>query len=511
MKNTSPPFELSVFVPTIIITALIGFGFVFASDFMTAITAEARAMVTTNWGWLYLLFGLASLVYCLWLSLGRYGNIKLGGADEEPEFSTVHWVSMMFTAGIGAGLVTWAFGEPIYYLQTPPLGIEPFSDQAYEWAHMYPFMHWGFIPWAFYAITSVPIAYNLYVLKKPYMRISEACDGALPERGKPALKSIIDIFIIIGIIAGTTTSLGIGVPLLSALVAELTGVADNFMLKFAVLLLWVLIFGTSTVRGLKRGIQMLADINMALVGILLLILLFVGPTIFILNMSTNSLGLMLDNFFSIILWTDPVTGSTFPLDWTVFYWAWWLAFAAFVGLFIARISRGRTIKQVILGTILWGSLGTIGYLAIAGGYALHLQKTGVLDLAQILSETDLYTLTARIAGQMPFGSLTLTFFLIVCLIFYATTMDSAAYIVASISSKEIALNQDPLLSLRIIWVGILFLMALGTIISDSLDTVMSITVIGSLPLLPIVVLMCVSLNRQLARDYPLVNNGPKRG
>lgn len=209
---------------------------------------------------------------------------------------------------------------------------------------------------------------------------------------------------------------------------------------------------------------------------------------------------MLDNFFRIILWTDPVTGSTFPLDWTVFYWAWWWAFAAFVGLFVARISRGRTIRQVVLGTILWGSLGTIGYLAIAGGYALHLQKTGVLDLTQILAQDDLYGLTAKIAGHLPFGKLSLTFFLIVCLIFYATTMDSAAYIAASVCSKEIKLDQDPVLSLRIIWVGILFLMTLGTVISDSLDTVMSITVIGSLPLLPIVMLMCVSLNRQLTQN-----------
>ena len=217
MNDTSPRFELSVFIPAIFITGLIGLGFVFASDFMTSVTAKARAMVTTNWGWLYLLFGLFALIYCLWLSLGRFSDVKFGAPDEAPEFSTPHWVSMMFTAGIGAGLVTWAFGEPIYYIQSPPMGIEPLSDKAYEWAHMYPLIHWGLLPWAFYAVAAVPIAYGLFVLKQPYLRISEACDAALPKRGKSRLKTIIDIFIILGIVAGTTTSLGIGVPLLSAL------------------------------------------------------------------------------------------------------------------------------------------------------------------------------------------------------------------------------------------------------------------------------------------------------
>jgi len=434
----------------------------------------------------------------------------------------------MFTAGIGAGLVTWAFGEPLYYLQSPPFGIEPPPDiadgvplspgdlEAYEWAHMYPLLHWGLVPWAMYAVSAVPIAYTLYVVRKPYLRISESCEYALPKSGKMVSYRVIDVLIILGIIAGTTTSLGIGVPLLSALISEFTCKIsettcqeNNITLKVIVLVAWVLIFGTSTLRGLKKGISLLADINMVLAGVLMFIILFVGPTLFILNLTTNSLGLMLDNFFRSILWTDPMlpsVNSTLPADtqhsnfaedWTVFYWAWWLAFAAFVGLFVARISRGRTIRQVVLGTMLWGSLGTMTYMAIAGGYALHLEAEGIMNLTEILNTEGLEVMTAKVAANLPFPTLSLFAFIILCTIFYATTMDSAAYICAAVCSKEINVNEDPELSIRGVWIIILFLMALGAVLSEKLDTVMDFTVIGAVPLIPIVGLMCISLVRQL--------------
>ena len=500
--------EKYVFYPALIITALTGLGFIFSKEIMAANAKWLDEGIKGNLGWLFLLFGFGLLVFGLWLAFGRHGNVKLGEQNEGPEFSTPKWIAMMFTAGIGAGLVTWAFGEPLYYLADPPFGITGGSDEAYEWAHMYPLIHWGIVPWAFYAVAAVPIAFSLYVAGKPYLRISESCEHALPKTGRAISYRVIDVLIILGIIAGTTTSLGIGVPLLSALIAELTGQADTMTLKIAVLLVWVIIFGTSTIRGLKRGISFLADINMVLAIILMLIILVVGPTLFILNMTTNSLGLMLDNFFRTILWTDPLLASndpeaaSFPETWTVFYWAWWLAFAAFVGLFIARISRGRTIKQVVLGTIFWGSLGTMSYLAIAGGYALHLEKTGIMPLSEILNDpayagNELMVMTAKIAANLPFPKLSLIFFIVLCTIFYATTMDSAAYICAGICSREIKAKDDPDLSLRFAWISVLFLMTMGAVLTENMDTVMYFTVIGAVPLIPIVLLMCVSLVRQL--------------
>ena len=492
-----PSAEPAVLVPSIAIAGLFAVAFL-ASPEETGVWAQSvNAAIGTNFSWLYLAFGMVALGFCLWLAFGPHGNVKLGGADEPVEFSTPHWVAMMFTAGIGAGTVAWGFGEPIYYLETPPLGIAPYSSEAYEWGHMYPMLHWGIIPWAFYALPAVPIAYTLYVERARFQRIGEASAAALPRFGHSTWKVVIDVFIVLGIIAGTTTSLGIGVPLVSALLAELTGLQDSIPVKVAVLTVWVLLFGASTLRGLKRGIQKLADFNMVLAILLLLVILVVGPTLFILKMIVNSLGLMADNFFHTNLWTDPIGQTGFTETWTVFYWGWWIAFAAFVGLFIARISRGRTIRQLVLGTIGWGSLGTLAYMSITGAFSLHLELNNVLPLSDILRDSGLYAVTATIAGHLPFGNLSLAFFIVLCVVFYATTMDSAAFVAACVCSRNLRASQEPQLRMRLAWISVLFLMTLGVTLSGSLSAVQSLTVIGSLPVMPILIVMSVSLVRRL--------------
>ena len=492
-----PAAEPAVLVPSIAIAGLFAVAFLTFPDETGAWAQSLMAVIGSNFSWLYLALGMVSLGFCLWLAYGPHGSIKLGGVDEPVEFSTTHWVAMMFTAGIGAGTVAWGFGEPLYYLETPPLGIEPYTSEAYEWAHMYPLLHWGIIPWSFYALPAVPIAYTLYVERLRFLRISEASTSALPHYGLSTWKIVIDIFIVLGIIAGTTTSLGIGVPLVSALLSELTGIQDSIPVKVAVLVVWAMLFGASTLRGLKRGIQKLADFNMVLAMLLLLAILVVGPTLFILKMTVNSVGLMADNFFRTSLWTDPINQSGFTEDWTVFYWGWWIAFAAFMGLFIARISRGRTIRQLVLGTIVWGALGTVTYLSITGAFALHLELNNLLPLSSILEESGLYAVTARIAAHLPFGNLSLTFFIVLCIVFYATTMDSAAFVSACVCSKNLRADQEPQLRMRIAWIVVIFLMTMGVTLSGSLSAVQSLTVIGSLPVIPILIVMSVSLVRRL--------------
>jgi len=505
MSDTKPTTEKSIFLPSIILAAILAVGFVFFSEATSGFANAAMSWITTYFGWLYLLSGMGAIIFCLWLSLGRFGHVKLGDADEKPEFSGLHWVAMMFTAGIGAGLMTWAFVEPIYYLQTPPFGIEPHSSAAFEWAHMYPVFHWGLIPWAFYALPTVPIAYPLYVKKDKFLRVSAACDQALPHSGKSGAKTLIDIFIILGLLGGTATSLGLGVPLVSALTAELFGITDSQLVKFSVLGLWVLLFGASTLRGLKKGIQVLADINMVLAGVVLAFIFIAGPTLFILNMSVNSIGLMLDNMIRMSFWSDPIEKTGFVQDWTVFYWAWWLAYATLMGLFVGRISRGRTIKQVIMGTLLWGSLGTSLFLLVAGGYALDLQLNNIQDLSATLTTQGMSAVTADAVAALPFGKLVLTVFIILCLIFYATTMDSAAFVLAGVCSKDLPSHQDPQLSLRISWILIVGLFTAGMIISGNLNTVKSLTVISSLPLIPILTIMCVSLIKELKLSHGDIN------
>lgn len=500
-NNDKSSLDLHVFLPSFLLISAASLALLINPETTTIFALEAMNAVTGYWGWLYMFVGAGAAIFCGWLAFGRFATIVLGDPDEEPEYSDLHWIAMMFTAGVGAGLVQWGFAECIYYMTSPPYGIEPMSAAAVEWAHMYPLFHWGITPWAIYALPAVPVAYMLFVRKARFMRISTICDAALPRRHREGWKTVIDIFVVFAITGAIATSLGLGVPLVSAFVAELFDVEDTLLMKVGVLLVWTAVFGTSTWRGLKKGIKILADINMVLAAIMILFVLFAGPTLLILKMTTNSIGLFLDNYFLMSFWMDPVLERGFPEAWTVFYWAWWLAYVPMMGLFYGRISRGRTIRQVVFGVIGWGTFGTWVYLAIAGGFTINLEVNDVYPVAQTLAATDLPTVTAQIVAQLPMAEVSLALFTVLCIIFYATNLDSAAYVLASVCTRNLPNDRQPARYHRMIWAFSLAVIAGGIALSGSLETTKSATIIVSLMMIPILVLMCVSQVRWFREDF----------
>jgi BCCT family betaine/carnitine transporter len=500
-KGSEPAVDWSVFVPALIVVLLASVPLIIFPELAASTIGLWRNVVLTNFLWLYLLVGLAALFFCAWLAFGRYAHVKLGAPDEPPEYSNTHWVAMMFTAAIGGSVIAWGFAEPIFYLETPPMGIEVGSAKSFEWAHMYPLLNWGLIPWAFYTVPAVPIAYMLYVRRSKTLRISSACDGALPKAGREQIKTAIDVFIVLGIVSGVATSLGLGVPLMSAMLSTLFGVQDSMLIKLIVLLLWTLLFGASVYRGLKKGIKILADINIALGVLSLIFVLLAGPTLFILDLTVNSVGLMFNNFLTASTWTDPIAKGSFPQDWTGFYWAWWIAYTGMVGLFFGRISRGRTIRQVVFGIIGWGCLGTWLFLAIMGGYSLYLESTGALSVSDILNNQGMSFVNALVIAEMPLGKVALAVFSVLILIFNATTIDSSAFVLASVCAKDMRNDQEPRRWTRVAWAILLALLTAGILQSGALSAVQSISVLGSLPLIPVVILLCVSLVRWLDEDF----------
>ncbi len=501
-QTSNTYLDSNIFYPSLLILFLLA-GLLIGMPAQTAAVADqAMSWITTQFGWLYLLTGILPLIFAGWLAFGPYGQIKLGHEDEKPEYSNASWVGMMFTASMGASLIAWGFAEPIFYIETPPLGIEPRSAIAFEFAHMYPLFHWGFVPWAIYCLPAVPIAYMLFVKRTPSLKISDSCEEAIPERGKNAWRIVIDIFVVIGIVGGVATSLGFGVPLVSSLAVELLGVPDNLSTKLGVIGLWTIIFGTSAYLGLKRGIKILADINLVLMFFVMAFILLLGPTVYILSLSTNSIGLMADNFFRISFWTDPISSSGFPEAWTIFYWAWWIAYAPMMGLFFGRISRGRTIKNVVVGIIGFGALGTFMFLSIAGAYVLYLESNGILDASAIMAEHGMATLVATVIAQLPFKIFILSVVTVLSVIFYATTFDSAAYILASVCTNDLESHEEPGKFNRLAWALGLGLMAVGLMVAGGIETVKAMSVVSSLPIIPIVFMMCYTLYKWIKADFP---------
>ena len=492
-----PSFSASV---TIILVASIGL--ILFPESGGEVLLELYGLISSHFAFLYLFAGVATLSLLVWLAMGRYGKVRLASADEQPEFSTLSWVAMLFCAGVGAGLMFWAPIEWAYYIDAPPFGLEPGSNSAAAWASTYGIFHWGPTAWAFYCLPTIAIAYPYYVKKVPYLRLSTSCHYFLAGKEDSGAARVIDWLFMIGLLGGAGTSLGFSTPMIAAAVGRVTGWEADFGLEFGVVAISVVIFGTSVWFGLKKGIKRLSDINMWLAFVLLAFVLVVGPTIFLLNTSMNSIGLMTQNFIRMNTWTDVFTNSGFVKNWTIFYWAWWIAYGPFVGLFVTRISRGRTIKQVIFGMLVYGSLGGALFYMTLGNFGLYLEITETISITSILTNDGGPAAIVAILDQLPFDVVIITVFAMIALIFSATTYDSASYILASSATRKLMADEDPVRWHRVFWAVALAVLPLTLMFNDGgLKTVQTATLVVSLPLIFVGVLMAVSLVRQLRADF----------
>jgi len=466
-----------------------------------AIVSGLLSWFTGNFGWLYLLTGIGSFFFMCWLAYGPIGRIKLGAPEDQPEFKKIPWIAMLFCAGIGISICNWAFVEPLYFLSGPPLGVEAGSAEAAEWAAMYPMFHWGVVPWALYLMPALPIGYALYVRKVHVLRLSEACRGVLGDLVDGPVGKVIDVVVIFSIVGGVGTSLGLSVPLVSALFQDMFGLEDSFLLQMAILAAWTGMIAWSVYNGLNKGIQTLSNINAGLGFLLLIFVLFAGSTVFLLNLWSNSFGLFMDNFFRINFWTDPVDKGGFPEGWTIFYWAWWIAYAPMMGLFVARISRGRTIKELIVNGVVWGSVGCWAFFAIWGGYAIDLDVNQGANLQAVLSEGGIPATVVAVLNTLPGAELVLPLFTLLCFVFLATTVDSSAYMLASICTKEISGYQEPARWNRILWTLLLALVGVGLLSVGGLKAVQTSTILVALPMIPVLFIMAASLLRWAKEDF----------
>lgn len=481
--------------------AFLAWGFISTASLADA-SGTGLSWVMVNTGWLFVLASSAFVVFVIWLALGKFGNIPLGRDDEEPEFRTVSWIAMMFSAGMGIGLMFYGVSEPITHFVTPPPGTgEPGNVEAAQNAMATTMFHWSLHPWAIYAVVGLAVAYGVY-RKGRLQLISSAFEPLLGRHAHGFGGKAIDIFAIFATLFGSATSLGLGALQIRSgleIVADL-GTTGNGLLVGIIAVLTAA-FVLSAVSGVSKGIQWLSNINMVLAVVLALFVFVVGPTVFILNLIPNTVG----GYVADLPMMSARTGiagedtATWLQGWTIFYWAWWLSWTPFVGMFIARISRGRTIRQFVTGVLLVPSLVSLVWFAIFGGTAIHLQKQGT-DIAgaggleaQLFATLDAYPLATAASVVV----------MVLVAIFFVSGADAASIVMGSLSERGTIHPSRP----TVIFWGVATGAAAAVMLlvggADALSGLQTITVIAALPFVVIMIGLAVALVKDLSRD-PLV-------
>lgn len=470
--------------------------------------ALARSFVVENFGFLYLALGFGAGVFMLFIAFSDIGRITLGSPDEKPEFKTSSWAAMLFCAGIGASILYWGTIEWAYYFQAPPFQVEPYSPEAARWAAAYGIFHWGPLAWAIYLIPALPIAYFYYVRHRNVLKVSEALVPVVGEqRAHSNTGRVIDVLFVFGMLGGGATTLGLAAPLINEGAHELFGAPRGISTQVIVLVICTAIFGGSAYAGLKNGIQNLSILNMWLALGLLAFIFVVGPTVFMANTGIDALGRVLSNIVHMATWIEPFGGfenfedTHFPQDWTIFYWAWWLAFAPSVGLFIARISRGRTIREMIVGSLFFGTLGCFLFFMCLGNFGMYLHLSGQLDVLHILNNESATAAIFAILGALPMKMLVIGTYTLLAIIFTATTFDSISYILSAVVQRKI--EGEPMRWNRLFWAAALSFMPITLLFlggDNGLATLQTASIVGGAPLLIVALLLCVAIVKVARHD-----------
>lgn len=457
--------------------------------------------MTNSFDFAFLGIGFGSLIFLLALAFSRHGNIKLS-ADKhaEAEFSKGAWGAMVFLAGIASGLLLWGGTEWGYHYAWTPFGIEAKSVEMYTVAQGYGIFHWGPTAWALYCVPTIAISYIYYVRQKHIYKVSESCRGALGNLVDGPLGTIINYTFIFGVLGAAATSLGLGTPMISAALAEVLGVSGGLFMDMVVILVCTAIFSVSSGLGLSEGIKRLSTFSTLLTLAIVAYIFVVGPTKFILGLGMDSLGYMVENYIKMSTWTDSVEKSGFPQAWTVFYWAWWVAYAPFMGMFVTRISRGRTIREVIFGMLVYGSTGCAIFYIVLGGYGINLQMEGILPMSELVNTKGVAFAIIELFKTLPASGLILIALAASGIVLLATTFDSAAYVMACATTKKLGEGQEPERSNRLFWCFAIAILPLTLMFLGGLKSMQTASVLVGLPVMVILVLMMITTSKYIKED-----------
>lgn len=495
-----------VFWPSaIIIVTFVLYTTIFKNSAQRVISA-VQEQIISGLGWYYTALVSLFVIFALWVGIGRFGDIRLGKDDERPEFSMGSWLAMLFAAGMGIGLVFWGVAEPLNHFVSPRPGVGEAEATRSEFAMVQTFLHWGIHPWAIYVVVGLAVAYAVHRKNRP-ISIRWALEPIFGDRIKGAWGDAIDTIAVVGTVFGVATSLGFGVLQISAGLGFQGWVTDPGTPLRVVLIIGITLLATiSVVTGVGKGIKWLSNINMGLAGGLLVFILVAGPTLFLLNGFVEDIGAYLQNLLALSFDTGASQGeegTAWVSGWTVFYWGWWISWAPFVGVFIARISRGRTVREFVTGVLLVPTLLTFFWFAVLGGSALHRETVGEGGLVGEDGAVGTDSALFQLLDGMPGGALVAGAAILLIVLFFVTSSDSGSYVVDVLASGG---DPNPPTWSRVFWCGAQGAVAIALLIASgtgtgSLTTLQTVAIITALPFSLVMIGMCLATAKAFRREH----------
>lgn len=453
-----------------------------------------QSTIVHHAGWFYILSVNIFLGFSIYLIFSRYGKIRIGGMNEKPEFTYWGWFSMLFSAGMGIGLVFYSVAEPIFHYISPPYGAGSSIESA-KMAMQFTFFHWGFHAWGIYAIVALALAFFSFNRGLP-LTIRSAFYPLLGEKIYGPIGNAIDITAAVATLFGLTTSLGLGVKQINAGLHHLFGIAESTNIQIMLIASITLLATISVVLGLKKGIKRLSELNMGIALVLMIFVFVCGPTIYLLNSFLQNIGMYTSQLIELSFWTEAYESSNWQKSWTIFYWAWWISWSPFVGMFIARISKGRTIREFILSVLLVPTLLTFVWLTVFGNTALYQEMVLCHGIVNAVNENVAVALFVLLQN-LPLSFFTSLLGVLLVITFFVSSSDSASLVIDIITAGG---NTNPPTIQRIFWAITEGLVAIVLLLGGGLIALQTASIITGLFFAVILLFMCFSLLKGLREE-----------
>ncbi|PST66433.1 L-carnitine:gamma-butyrobetaine antiporter [Shewanella algae] len=482
--------EAKIFFPSLLVVILLSYFTVRDLDAANEVISAVFHYLTHSWGWAFEWYMIVMLAGWLWLLFGPYANNRLG--NEKPEFSTGSWIFLMFASCTSAAVLFWGSLEIYYYVSYPPFELEPLSVQAKELGLAYSLFHWGPLPWAGYAFFSVALGYFLFVKKMDVVRPSGTLYPIMGKKCEGIIGTIIDNIYVVALILAMGTSLGLATPLVTECIQYLFGIPRTIEVDATIISAWIIFNAICVAFGLQKGIKIASDLRSYLSIIILAWVLIIGATTFTVNYFTDSIGVLLMNMGRMLFYTASVSDSSFPQDWTVFYWAWWVVYGIQMCIFLAKISRGRTVRQLCLAMV--GGLTASTWLlwTILGSNTLNLMNENIVNMPALIEQYGAARAIIETWAALPMSTITMWMFFILCFLATVTLINACSYTLAMSTCKGVDADNEPPVWVRVGWSVLVGVIGIVLLALGGLKPLQTAIIAGGAPLVFVNIMIIIS-------------------